>query len=124
MKKFLLCASLLAASAGSALASTASPACVAKRTSIEAQIAEATAQGHKSRLNGLNTALRANKANCTDASLAKERDRDIKAAQKKVTSREKDLAKAEKKGDAQKIASRRAKLDEARADLARAEKPI
>ncbi len=127
MKKLLLCVSLFAANAvvaGSAFAAEPSPACTAKRVSIETRISEATAQGRKQQLNGLNKALRANKANCTDASLAKDRDRDIKAAQKKVASREKDLMAAEKKGDAAKVASRKAKLDEARTALSQAEKPI
>lgn len=96
----------------------------AKRANIEAQIAEATTRNRKQEIAGLQKALKANKANCTDASLAKERDRDIKAAKKKVAEREKSLAEAERKGDAKKIADRQAKLDEAKQQLTMAERPV
>ncbi|RYF65369.1 MAG: DUF1090 domain-containing protein [Comamonadaceae bacterium] len=106
------------------MAAEPSPACAAKRADIQAQLSEATAQKRKHEVAGLQKALKANQANCTDASLAKDRDRDIKQAQKKVAERERSLAEAERKGDAKKIADRQAKLEAARSGLARAERPI
>lgn len=124
MKTVVLSAALLLASTSLAFAAPPSPACEAKRASIEKQIDEASARGRNQEVAGLKRALAANKARCTDASLAKERDADIRDAQRKVASREKSLAEAERKGDAKKIATRKAKLEEARKGLAEAEKPI
>lgn len=124
MKNLVLCACVLALQAAPALAADASPACAAKQARIESQISEATAQGRSSEVAGLKKALRANKSHCTDASLAKERDAQIRDATQKVAAREKSLAEAEKKGDAKKIASRKAKLDEAQKALAEAQKPL
>ena len=56
--------------------------------------------------------------------LATERESDIKKATKKVAEREQKLAKAQAKGDSRKIASQQADLDEARSDLAQAQKPL
>lgn len=81
-------------------------------------------RGHSQELAGLQRALAANQAHCSDAALAKAREADICAAQKKVAEREKSLAEAERKGNAKKIAKRKAKLAEVRRDLAEAEKPL
>lgn len=124
MKPLVLCACVLALHAAPALAADASPACAAKQARIEAQLAEATAQGRNREVAGLKQALRGNKAHCTDAWLAKERDAQIRQATKKVAEREKSLAAAEKKGDAKKIAARKAKLDEAQKALAEAQRPL
>lgn len=56
--------------------------------------------------------------------MAKERDAQIRQATKKVAEREKSLAAAQKKGDARKIAARKAKLDEAQKALAEAQRPL
>ena len=120
--KQLFIASLLVLSATPLLA--AQPACEAKRANIESQISQAQAQGRQHQLAGLQTALRANRANCTDAMLAAERESDIKKATKKVAEREQKLAKAQAKGNSRKIASQQADLDEARSDLAQAQKPL
>lgn len=124
MKTIVLCACVLALHAVPALAAEPSPACTAKQARIESQMAEASAQGRSREVAGLKKALRANKAHCSDASLARERDAQIRGATQKVAAREKSLAEAEKKGDAKKIASRKAKLDEARSALAEAQKPL
>jgi len=105
-------------------ASAASPACEAKRAEIEASLADAQARGQAQRARGLKKALDANTSNCTDASLAKARDADIRAAQKEVAEREADLSAAQRKGDADKIARRQAKLDDARAELERVSRPL
>ena len=121
----LLGASAAAISTSStAFAQEASPACAAKRAAIQSQIEEASARGRSQELAGLQRALAANQAHCSDASLAKAREADIRAAQEKVAEREKSLAEAERKGNAKKIAKRKAKLAEARRDLAEAEKPL
>jgi hypothetical protein len=124
MKSTALSIALLLASTSLALAAERSPACEAKRANIEKQIAEATSRGRSQEVAGLKRALAANKAECTDASLAKEREERIQEAQKEVAEREKDLAEAERKGDAKKIAKRKTKLDEARSELTEAEKPV
>ena len=124
MKTLVLCASFLALQTTSVLAAERSPACAAQQARIESKISEATAKGHPRDVAGLKKALRASQAGCTDQSLANERDRDIRQAQQKVVGREKSLAQAEKQGDAKKIAARRAKLDEARSQLAEAQKPL
>ncbi|MGB3069684.1 MAG: DUF1090 domain-containing protein [Ottowia sp.] len=124
MKHLLWCGLLLSAFTGHAIAAERSAACVAKQSNIEAQLVQAKERGHKREIAGLQKALNANKANCTDESLAKEREKGIRQAQKKVAERERSLAEAERKGDAKKIADRKAKLDAARSELALAEKPI
>ncbi|ANH68867.1 DUF1090 domain-containing protein [Mitsuaria sp. 7] len=125
-----LVASLLAiacstmVSAAAPAADPPSPACAAKRASIESQIAEAQAKGNRRQLSGLQSALAANKRHCTDASLAAARQRDITAATKKVSRREADLAAAQAKGDAKKIAKEQKQLDAAREALSEAQKPV
>ena len=120
--KYLLIASLLVLAAAPVLA--AEPACAAKITRIELEVGQAQAQGRQHQIAGLQKALRATQSNCTDASLAADRESDIKKATKKVAEREQKLAKAQAKGDAQKIASQQADLDKARSDLVNAQKPL
>lgn len=121
----ILFAGALALSAFSAAAATPpSAACVAKRTEIEQQISQAKAQGRSQEVKGLQRALKANQSNCTDASLARERDARIAKAQREVVERERDLAKAEREGDSKKIERRRSKLEEANAELLQARKPV
>ena len=120
--KYLLIASLLVLAAAPVLA--AEPACAAKITRIELEVGQAQAQGRQHQIAGLQRALRATQSNCTDASLAADRESDIKKATKKVAEREQKLAKAQAKGDAQKIASQQADLDEARSDLVKAQKTL
>lgn len=67
----LCCASALLVFAAPTLANEPSSACQAKRRNIEAQLANATEHGRKQEVAGLKKALRANQANCTDASLEK-----------------------------------------------------
>ncbi len=120
----LCCASALLVFAAPAFAEEPSPACQAKRRNIEAQLANATEHGRKQEAAGLKRALRANQVHCTEATLEKDRNADIRQAQKKVAEREKSLREAEQKGDPKKRAERQAKLDEARRELAEAEQPI
>ena len=113
--KHLFIASLLALAATPLLA--AEPACAAKITRIEFEVGQAQAQGRQHQIAGLQKALRATQSHCTDASLAADRESDIQKATKKVAEREQKLAKAQAKGDAQKIARQQADLDQARSDL-------
>ncbi|WP_036595320.1 DUF1090 domain-containing protein [Ottowia thiooxydans] len=124
MKRILFLALLIGSAAAPAMAAEPSAACAAKRANIEAQLQEATARGRKQEIAGLQKALKANKARCTDELLAKEREKDIKQAQKKLAERERDLSAAQLKGDAKKIEERQRKLDEARSQLEAAQKPI
>ena len=120
--KQLLIASLLVLAATPLLA--AEPACEAKITRIEREVGQAQAQGRQHQIAGLQRALRATQSHCTDASLAADRESDIKKATKEVAEREQKLAKAQAKGDAQKIASQQADLDKARSELVQAQKPL
>jgi len=117
MKKLLFFALALGATTVDAAAAQPSAACAAKRASIEAQLQEATLRNRRQEVAGLQRALKANKAHCTDEVLAKERETNIKNAQRKVAERERDLAEAQAKGDAKKIASRQEKLEAARREL-------
>lgn len=123
MKQFIM-ASLLVIAATPLLAAEPSAACAAKRARIESQISQAQAQGRQQQLAGLQKALRANQAHCTDALLATERDSDIHKATKKLADREHKLAQAQAKGDPRKIARQQAALDAARDELAEAQKPL
>lgn len=116
-------ASLLALSCATAGAATPSAACEAKRASIETEIAQAKANGHPEKVKGLERALKANKAGCSDASLAAARDADIRKAEHKVKALEKDLSRAEKKGKPEKIARQKAKLEAARSEFEAAKNP-
>ena len=124
MKQVLVFCVVACALSGYAMAEQPSAACAAKRAEIETQLSEATARGRQQEIAGLRKALKANQAHCTDASLAKERDKDIKQAQKKVAERERSLAEAERKGDPKKIADREEKLEAAQRELTHAEQPL
>ena len=123
MRNFLLCAFILSYIAP-ALTAELQPACEAKQKNIETQIVDAKARGIKQEVTGLQKALEANKAYCTNKSLSDEREKKIQKAQQKIAEREKSLTEAERKGDAKKIAARKLKLEEAKADLVEAEKPL
>lgn len=124
MRTLVLFALTLIAHAAPTHAADQSPACEAKRASIESRISEATARGRTQEVAGLKKALKANKDHCTDKGLATEREKQIQQAQRKVDAREKSLHEAERKGDAKKIEDRKAKLESARNDLVKAEKPL
>ncbi|WP_438870023.1 DUF1090 domain-containing protein [Pseudomonas sp. L1(2025)] len=91
--------------------------CAAKRQAISAQIEQAKAHGNSAQQAGLETALNEVTANCTDASLRKERENKVLDAKHEVTRRQADLDKAMKKGDADKINKRKDKLAQSRKEL-------
>jgi len=91
--------------------------CAAKRQAISAQIEQAKAHGNSAQQAGLEKALSEVTANCTDASLKKERENKVLDAKHEVSRRQADLDKAMKKGDADKINKRKDKLAESRKEL-------
>lgn len=101
-----------------------SAACALKRQDIETQIGHAKAAGRSQQVAGLEKALAANQAHCSDASLEQERQEAIEKAQRKVAEREQELAEAQAKGEARKIADKQAKLAQARQQLAQAQQPV
>ncbi|AZF66528.1 MULTISPECIES: DUF1090 domain-containing protein [Pseudomonas] len=91
--------------------------CAAKRQAISAQIEQAKAHGNSEQQAGLEKALSEVTANCTDASLRKERENKVLDAKHEVSRRQADLDKAMKKGDADKINKRKDKLAQSRKEL-------
>ncbi|MHA4978309.1 DUF1090 domain-containing protein [Pseudomonas sp. DR208] len=91
--------------------------CAAKRQAISSQIEQAKAHGNSAQQAGLEKALSEVTANCTDASLKKERENKVLDAKHEVSRRQADLDKAMKKGDADKINKRKDKLAESRKEL-------
>jgi hypothetical protein len=123
MKPYIL-AAIAVLSAGPVLAAEQSPACLAKRAEIESGISAAQAHGNAWEVRGLRRALRANTRYCTTASLEAERNRDIARAADRVARRQADLEKAERRGNARKIAKERAQLEDARHKLSEAQRPL
>ena len=91
--------------------------CAAKRSAIENQLKEARAHNNKGQIDGLETALREHTEHCTDSSLRKQREQKVLDARHEVSQRERDLDKAMKKGDPEKINKRKDKLAESRKEL-------
>lgn len=91
--------------------------CAAKRSAIENQLSEARAHNNSAQVAGLEKALSEVTANCTDSSLRKEREQKVLDARHEVNQRTKDLDKAMKKGDPEKINKRKEKLADAKKEL-------
>lgn len=91
--------------------------CAAKRSAIENQLKEARAHNNQGQIAGLETALKEQTEHCTDSSLRKQREQKVLDARHEVSQRERDLEKAMKKGDAEKINTRKDKLAESRKEL-------
>lgn len=94
--------------------------CAAKKDAISKQIEQARAHGNSDQQAGLEKALSEVTAHCTDAELRKEREKKVLDARHEVTQRTKDLDKAMKKGDAEKINKRKDKLAESKKELQQA----
>lgn len=101
-----------------------SAACMLKRQHIETQIGFAKAAGNSHQVAGLERALAANQAHCSDAQLEQEREEAIGKAELKVAERERELAEAMAKGEPDKIARRQTKLAQARQQLIEAQQPV
>ncbi|WP_433737574.1 DUF1090 domain-containing protein [Pseudomonas putida] len=91
--------------------------CAAKKQDIINQIELAKSHGNADQQAGLEKALSEVTANCTDASLKKERENKVLEAKHEVSQRQADLDKAMKKGDPEKINKRKDKLAESRKQL-------
>ncbi|PSS57617.1 DUF1090 domain-containing protein [Pseudomonas sp. BBP2017] len=88
--------------------------CAAKKADIQQQIDKSINPFEKA---GLEKALSEVNEHCTDAGLKKEREQKVLDARHEVTQRTKDLDKAMKKGDAEKINKRKDKLAESKKEL-------
>ncbi|MEX5351864.1 DUF1090 domain-containing protein [Pseudomonas juntendi] len=111
---------LLGLAAGPLLAVEEQPGltgCAAKRQAISEQIEQARANGNAEQQTGLEKALDEVTEHCTDANLRKEREQKVLDARHEVNQRTKDLDKAMKKGDAEKINKRKEKLAEAKKEF-------
>lgn len=121
----LLSSSAMLSYAANTTAADATDPCLQKRADILRQIDQAKKNGNDRRVAGLNKALREQEANCTPASMRKEREQDIIKARQKVAERDRELQEAKNEGkDGDKIAKRQAKLKEAQDALMRAQKAL
>ncbi|MDZ5434804.1 DUF1090 domain-containing protein [Pseudomonas fluorescens] len=91
--------------------------CAAKKQGIINQIELAKSRANAEQQAGLEKALSEVTANCTDASLKKERENKVLDAKHEVSKRQSDLDKAMKKGDPERIDKRKEKLAESRKQL-------
>ncbi|VVO42340.1 DUF1090 domain-containing protein [Pseudomonas fluorescens] len=91
--------------------------CAAKRQAISTQIEQARAHGNSEQQAGLEKALSEVTANCTEASLKKERENKVLDAKHEVSRRQSDLEKAMKKDDSEKINKLKDKLAKSRKEL-------
>jgi len=94
--------------------------CAAKKQGIINQIELAKSHGNADQQAGLEKALSEVSANCTEASLKKERENKVLDAKHEVSRRQADLDKAMKKGDPEKINKRKDKLAQSRKELQKA----
>lgn len=122
MKLFssLVLSAVFGLAAQSAMAAEQQPGlsgCAAKKQAISEQIEQARAHGNSEQQAGLEKALSEVNANCTDASLRKEREQKVLDARHEVNKRTKDLDKAMKKGDSERINKRKDKLAESKKEL-------
>lgn len=85
-----------------AFAAPQTESCVTKQQEIQKQIGEARAHNNQNRIDGLEKALRENKAHCTDAGLKAENQKRVDEKREKVAEREQELKEALAKGDHEK----------------------
>ena len=108
-----------------AWAQSAAPVgCAAKVQDIQTQLDHARKYGNRNRINGLEKALRETRANCNDASLRADRERNVAKHEREVEERRKDLHEAEAGRDPKEIDKRRAKLADALAELSQARREL
>lgn len=104
----------------SAIAQNELTGCDAKRAEIQSQMDYAQQHGNTYRLEGLKKALRETSAHCTDRSLQREREADIRKQERKVAERENALQEARRDGRKDKVNKASRKLEEAQQELAEA----
>ena len=107
---------LLVLTSLSASALAASP-CQEKEQDIQREISYAEKHHNQSRIDGLNTALRQVRENCSDSKLKADHQQKIAKQREEIAERQRDLQEARKKGDADKINKRQHKLNEAQQEL-------
>ena len=98
-------------------ASQAASLCQEKEQDIQKEIRYAEKHNNQSRIDGLNTALRELRANCTDSKLRADHQEKIADQKEEIAEREQDLLEAKQKGDADKVSKRERKLKEAQDEL-------
>jgi len=98
-------------------ASQAVSLCQEKEQDILREISYAEKHNNQSRVDGLNTALKELKANCTDSKLRADHQKKIAEQKEEVAERQQDLTEAQQKGDADKVTKREHKLKEAQEEL-------
>ncbi|MBF8778887.1 DUF1090 domain-containing protein [Pseudomonas fulva] len=98
--------------------------CAAKRQAIGEQLAQARLSADGQQVAALEKTLQEVSERCTEASLRKEREQKVLDARHEVAQRRKDLDKAMKKGDPQRIDKRKEKLAEANRQLQEAVKDL
>lgn len=114
MKYRIVLALALASLSASAAATSL---CQEKEQDIQREIGYAEKHNNQNRIDGLKKALSEVQAHCTDSKLRADHQEKIAEQKDEVREREQDLKKAKQKGDAEKVAKRAHKLQEARKEL-------
>ena len=113
----LTCCGLMATPLLAAEQAPEASGCLAKSHEISTKIEQAKTEGNKPKQAGLEKALSEANANCTEASLLKQREQKVLDAKREVSRRQADLNKAMAKGDPERINKRKDKLAESRKEL-------
>lgn len=98
-------------------ASFAMSLCQEKEQDIQREISYAEKHNNQHRIDGLKKALSEVKDNCTDSKLRADHQEKIAEQKDEIAERRQDLQEAKAKGDAEKIAKRERKLQEAQDEL-------
>ncbi len=98
-------------------ASFAMSLCQEKEQDIQREISYAEKHNNQHRFDGLKKALREVKDNCTDSKLRADHQEKMAEQKDELAERRQDLQEAKEKGDAEKIAKRERKLQEAQDEL-------
>ena len=98
-------------------ASFAMSLCQEKEQDIQREISYAEKHNNQHRIDGLKKALSEVKDNCTDSKLRADHQEKIAEQKDEIAERRQDLQEAKEKGDAEKIAKRERKLQEAQDEL-------
>ena len=98
-------------------ASFAMSLCQEKEQDIQREISYAEKHNNQHRIDGLKKALSEVKDNCTDNKLRADHQEKIAEQKDEIAERRQDLQEAKEKGDAEKIAKRERKLQEAQDEL-------
>ena len=114
MKYRIVLALALASLSASAAATSL---CQEKEQDIQREIGYAEKHNNQNRIDGLKKALSEVQAHCTDSKLRADHQEKIAEQKDEVREREQDLKEAKQKGDADKVAKRAHKLQEANKEL-------